>query len=212
MSRFAILLGGDLQLTPRLRQQMAGARVIAADSGMKHAKALGLVPELWVGDFDSAGSELVLDYADVPRRTFPAAKDATDGEIAVDIARERGATELLMLGGLGGQADHVTAHLALLLALAGQGVRAMTTSGSEEAYPLVPGRREFALPPQARFSIVAWSDLEGLSLTGVQWPLHQHAVALGSSITLSNVVTSPGVEVSLASGRGIIFTYPANPD
>ena len=43
MTRFAILLGGNLTVTPRLRQQLAGARVIAADSGMTHAAVLGVM-------------------------------------------------------------------------------------------------------------------------------------------------------------------------
>ncbi|MCB1719598.1 MAG: thiamine diphosphokinase, partial [Candidatus Competibacteraceae bacterium] len=51
MSHFVILLGGDLSPTPRLRDQVAGARAIAADSGIRHAEALGLDPELWTGDF-----------------------------------------------------------------------------------------------------------------------------------------------------------------
>ena len=72
MTKFAILLGGSLTVTPRLRQQIKGSRVIAADSGMMHAAALQLVPELWVGDFDSAGSELTIQYRDVPREVFPA--------------------------------------------------------------------------------------------------------------------------------------------
>ncbi len=41
MSRFIILLGGKLVRTPRLDAQVAGARVIAADAGMNHAKTLG---------------------------------------------------------------------------------------------------------------------------------------------------------------------------
>ena len=56
MSKFAILLGGDVTPTPRLTRQLEGARVISADGGMMHAEALNLVPELWVGDFDSTGT------------------------------------------------------------------------------------------------------------------------------------------------------------
>ena len=57
MTRFAILLGGDLTVTRTAAPNKSrGRRIIAADSGMIHATALGLVPELWVGDFDSAGS------------------------------------------------------------------------------------------------------------------------------------------------------------
>lgn len=43
MSLFVILLGGDLTVTPRLAAQVAGARAIAADSGIRHAAALGVV-------------------------------------------------------------------------------------------------------------------------------------------------------------------------
>ena len=50
---FAILLGGQVMATDRLKRQLAGSRVIAADSGILHAPELGLDVELWVGDFDS---------------------------------------------------------------------------------------------------------------------------------------------------------------
>ncbi|MGO6903043.1 thiamine diphosphokinase, partial [Rhizobium ruizarguesonis] len=49
-STFTILLGGELSLTERLRHAIAGSRFIAADGGMRHAAALGITPELWVGD------------------------------------------------------------------------------------------------------------------------------------------------------------------
>jgi thiamine pyrophosphokinase len=211
MSRFAILLGGDLSVTPRLRRQIAGARIIAADSGMKHASALGLVPELWVGDFDSAGSELLLDYAQVPRRTHSADKDATDGEIAVTEALRLGASEITLIGGLGGESDHATAHLGMALHLARSGLKCFISNGDEEAHPLVAGAYEFDFGPQSRLSIVPWSDITGLDLTGVKWPLKNKALTLGTSFTMSNVALGP-VKLSFASGIAVAIAYPTNTD
>lgn len=206
MSSFLILLGGDLVVTPRLAAQVAGARAIGADSGMRHARALGITPELWVGDFDSSGSELRIDYKHVERQQFPAEKDATDGELAVDEALRRGATSLIFVGGLGGQADHVTAHLALLIRFAAKGIACFGTSGSEEAWPILPAQK-FATAPGMRFSIVPWSDLHGLDLSGVQWPLEKRNVPVGSTLTLSNIATGP-VEMQVERGTGIVFIYP----
>lgn len=207
MTRFAILLGGDLTVTPRLRGQIRGARVIAADSGMMHAASLRLVPELWVGDFDSAGSELSIQYREVPRETFPAEKDATDGAIAVSEAIRRGATEIVLLGGLGGQTDHTMGVLGQSFDIARQGLTCLLTSGTEEAWPLVPGQMSVELPPGTRLSIIPYTNLEGLDLDGVKWPLANRSVPLGSTLTLSNVAQGP-VRIALRSGHGIAVAYP----
>ena len=211
MSRFVILLGGDLLVTSRLRRQIAGARFIAADSGMKHARALGIVPELWVGDFDSAGSELMLDYAHVPRQTHLADKDTTDGEIAVSEALRLGATEFILIGGLGGQSDHATTHLGLALHLAQTGHRCFISNGNEEAYPLIAGSYDFDFGAQSRLSIIPWSDIKGLDLTGVKWPLKDKTLTLGTSFTMSNVALGP-VKLSFASGIAIAIAYPTQID
>ena len=211
MSRFVILLSGALSVTPRLHRQIAGGRIIAADIGMKHARALGLVPELWVGDFDSSGSELIQDYALVPRKAYSSDKDATDGEIAVDEALRLGASEIILIGGMGGQSDHSTAHLGLALHLAKSGHRCFISNGDEEAYPLIAGTYEFDFGPQSRLSIVPWSDITGLNLTGVKWPLKDKTLSLGTSFTMSNVALGP-VKLSFASGIAIAIAYPTQTD
>lgn len=71
MSTFVILLGGDLVVTDRLKRQIAGARILAADSGIRHAAALSVEPELWLGDFDSTSAELRVQYGHVPQRRSP---------------------------------------------------------------------------------------------------------------------------------------------
>ena len=207
MARFSILVGGHLEPTARLLRQVAGTRAIAADSGMAHAETLKLEVELWVGDFDSASPELMARHAAVEREVYPAAKDASDSELAVDAAIRRGASEILLVGGFGGQSDHGLSHLMLAVKLALQGLAAMVTSGDEEAYPLIPGRHRLDLPAGSRLSLIALSDLGALSLSGVEWPLDQRHVPFGSTLTLSNVARGP-VTVVLDSGHGVMIAYP----
>lgn len=210
MSRFAVLLGGDLVATPRLARQLDGARVIAADSGMRHASALGLTPELWTGDFDSVDDGMRRAHAHVPVEIFSPDKDMTDGEIAVEAALARGARELVLVGAFGGgRADHAFQHLAAALRLAEAGVPSLLTSGSQEGTPLLPGETGFDYDAGTLFSILAFSDLAGLTLGGAKWPLADHAVSFGSSLTLSNEVAG-GLTVRLGSGRAMLIAHPAS--
>ena len=202
MSLFVILLGGPLTVTPRLLRQIAGARVIAADSGMAHAAGLSVNPELWIGDFDSSDLALVQRYAAVPRQDFPPEKDRTDGELAVAEAMARGASRVLLAGGLGGETGHTLGLLGLALRLARQGTAVLVTSGIEEAHPLLAGNMVIEAPPDSGFSIVPFADLAGLDLANVKWPLSERDVPLGSSLTLSNVAYGP-VTVGLRAGYGI---------
>lgn len=208
MSRFTILLGGDLVRTSALDAQIAGSRVIAADAGIRHAAMLGIVPELWVGDFDSVPKGLENAYPEVPREVFPAEKDKTDGELAIDIALKLGATSLLLVGAFGGpRADHAYLHLAVAMKLAEGGVQVMLTSGAQEGHPLLPGKSSFDYGDGVLFSVIGFSALSGLTLTGVKWPLHAVEVGFGSSLTISNEVKGK-LRVELESGRAMLIAHP----
>jgi thiamine pyrophosphokinase len=207
MTKFAILLGGDVVPTRRLHQQLDGARAIAADSGMAHAAVLKLVPEVWVGDFDSAGTALAESWNHIPRQIFPADKDASDGEIAITEALRRGATEIILVGGFGGQFDHVLSHAAMMLALAKRAIPCLLTSGTEEAQALSPELVVTGLAAGTRLSIVPLSDLKALSMSGVKYQLHNRDVVFGTTLTLSNVATGD-VAISLRAGTGLVIAYP----
>lgn len=209
-SRFTILLGGDVTPTARLATQLEGTRVIAADSGMRHARPLGLIPELWTGDFDSVTDDMRLAHPDVPCEAFPPAKDLTDGEIAVAAALARGARALLLVGAFGGpRADHAFLHLTAAVDLAERGVPTLLTSGFQEGVPFLPGQSRFDYAPGTIFSVLAFSDLVGLTLQGVRWPLERRQVPFGSSLTLSNEVTDT-LDASLESGRAMILAHIPN--
>jgi thiamine pyrophosphokinase len=208
MSKFTILLGGDLIRTPLLDRQVEGSRVIAADAGMGHALMLDVMPELWVGDFDSVPATLPADLAAVPRQVFSAEKDKTDGELAIAAALERGATSLVLAGAFGGKrADHAFLHLALGVRLAEGGMAVLLTSGAQEGIPLLPGKAGFDYADGTLFSVLGFSDLSGLSVTGAKWPLDQVEVAFGSSLTISNEVKGR-LEIALGSGRALLLAHP----
>lgn len=207
-STFAVLLGGTLEIDDRVLELMQGARVIAADGGMRHAQALGVLPEVWVGDFDSTPDGLSEFHAATPRMPFPAEKNFTDGELAIEEAIERGATRLVLIGSFGGErTDHSLSHLLLAVTLAERGFEVVLTSGQEEAVPLLPGSRELELPAGSLFSVVAFTDLAGLSLIGAKYPLDQADIAFGASRTISNVAEGP-VTASLGAGRALIIARP----
>jgi thiamine pyrophosphokinase len=208
MSRFTILLGGDLVHTPLLDAQVAGSRVIAADVGIRHASMLGIMPELWVGDFDSVPKGLENAYAQVPREIFPAEKDKTDGELAIEMALKRGATALVLVGAFGGpRADHAFLHLAVAMKLAEGGIPVLLTGGAQEGHPLLPGKASFDYEDGTLFSIVGFTALSGLTLTGVKWPLHAVEVAFGSSRTISNEVKGK-LCAELKRGRAMLIAHP----
>ena len=205
---FTILLGGELRLTDRLRAAVSGSRFIAADGGMRHAIALGIEPELWVGDFDSTPADLLAAFPKVPKQPYPAAKAATDGEIAVSEAIDRGAVRLILAGAMGGErSDHAIQHLLYGVQLAEKGFDVLLTSGDEEAVPLLPGTLELTLPAGSLFSVLGFSDLIGLFIDNARYPLRDFHMPFGTSRTISNVAEGL-VRFSLGSGRAIVLARP----
>lgn len=194
-----ILVGGRLVDTPQLRQLPKPDLVVAADGGARHAALLGVGVDHWVGDFDSSQG-LALE---VTREVHPTAKNETDGELATQIALERGATELVFLGAFGGRFDHTAALILGSLRLA-ERVQVTLCSGDEWGWPLLSSNPvTLHLPHGTTLSVVACSELVGLSLSGVRWPLERVSVPLGSGWTVSNETTA-AFHARLEEGLAIV--------
>ena len=86
--------------------------VIAADGGFDYLEEIGLRADIVLGDFDS-----VISY-DLPSDAmrYPRDKDDTDMFIAAKLGLEKGYTEFIIYGGLGGRLDHTLANIQLLRA------------------------------------------------------------------------------------------------
>jgi thiamine pyrophosphokinase len=193
--------------------------VVAADGGARLATPLRLRIDRWVGDGDSLSSAEIeqLREAGVPVELVDADKDASDTELAVIAAVRAGATDLTILGALGGpRLDHALANVALLAhpELAGRAARLLnattkvsivTGSGDGHAEAAVFQGRVGDLVSLLPLS----TTVEGIVTTGLRYPLREEALTLGPARGLSNVRTDATVTISVREGRLLVIESPA---
>ncbi len=87
-----------------------GDLVIAADGGLKHCEAMGIRPDLIVGDFDSYGSS---PEGDNIIRLNPI-KDDTDTMMCIKLGLEKGFDTFVLYGCTGGRFSHTLGNLQIL--------------------------------------------------------------------------------------------------
>jgi thiamine pyrophosphokinase len=189
--------------------------VIAADGGSGSLDALGRRPDRLVGDLDSTDAALVarLEAAGVPIDRHPADKEATDTELALRAAVEARATEIIILGALGGaRLDHELANLLLLADAELRAVDARVVRGPTTARILAGGalRRLDGGPGDLVSLLPIGGDAQGVTTEGLRWPLAGATLRLGASRGISNEITAPPASVSV--GRGLLLVIESTPE
>jgi len=105
--------GPDPQIIKQILEEcVAGALLVAADSGLILAEEAGLRPDWVVGDMDSLGKILRGEdrlHSYPPDRVIRHAvdKDHTDTELALALLRKNGCDEAWIIGGGGGRIAHL---------------------------------------------------------------------------------------------------------
>ena len=201
-----IFANGEFATTPDLSDLLDRAGlIIAADGGANHCARLGIVPDILLGDLDSVETGLLqkLQAQGVAIHRHPPEKDATDLELALDLALDRGATAVWLVGALGGRWDMSLANI-MLCALEKYRSLPITLMGADcrmhilraghpfTVHPTHPGRKVSLLP--------LGGDIQGITLEGFQYPLRDASLPFGSSRGISNVLTEEMGTVRLEQG------------
>lgn len=204
-----IVMGGvrpDVALAAALDSE--GVLVIAADSGAIHAQAAGLAIDIAVGDFDSIPQALLLELetAGVQVERHPRAKDATDLELAIDVAIREGADAITIVGGHGGRVDqsfanvfviaspsyaHISMHAILDSALV-----SVVHGGGGVTFVGAPGDVVTILPLHG--------DAQGVRTEGLEYPLRGEILPSGTTRGVSNVLVDREATVSLDGGTILV--------
>jgi len=185
-------------------------RLICADGGARIALALGLTPEVVVGDLDSLDEAAQARLKAMGCRfvVYPTAKDWTDLELALKLAAQEGATEIVILGALGGRLDQELANILLLLLPELQDISTRIADDRQEMF-VARDQAEIAGQSGDVVSLIPLGgDAEGIVTEGLLYPLSDEPLLSGPARGVSNVMTGRKARVTLRSGTLLIVHSP----
>ena len=183
-----------------LAEPLDGACVIAADGGLRHVQALGLTPDVILGDFDSLG------YVPDAARVFPVEKDDTDSMLAVRHGLALGCRRFLLYGALEGpRLDHTVANLQTLQFLADRGAEGYLIGNSVVT---VVKNGNITFPPVADGLISVFcmgADAENVTIRGLQYGLEKGRLTAGFPLGVSNHFVGKESEISVQNGSLLVI-------
>lgn len=108
-----ILTGGDFPQRSVIDCYIRPDVVIAADSGLETAIKLGYDCNFAIGDFDSLDPLILKQFPNEKQIRWPAEKEFTDTELALQLALKEQCAFRVIAGGGGGRLDHLLGILAV---------------------------------------------------------------------------------------------------
>ncbi|MCG3210747.1 MAG: Thiamine pyrophosphokinase [Anaerolineae bacterium] len=209
MARIVIFANGELNQPERLKASLHPTdRIFCADGGTLNALALNLTPEIIIGDLDSLPAEVVtrMESAGVAIQRHPANKDQTDLELALELAVAQQPDEILLVTALGGRLDQMLANILLLTRPGYAGPQLALIDGPQQAILLRDhGCLSLAGRPGDTLSVVPLTaKVTGVTLVGVQWPLTNATLSLGSTWSISNQFAANQVTVEIERGVALV--------
>jgi thiamine pyrophosphokinase len=206
--RAIIFANGLLSMPDKAGQLIQpGDLVIAADGGLLHCQALGILPEVLIGDFDSIPTDQLasMHAQGVQVIQHPSRKDHTDLELALQHAHHAGVDEIILLGALGARWDQTLANLLLPTSSAMKGVRISILEGNQEICFIdsrsTPEALEIQANPGDTLSLIPLGgDALGITTHGLEFPLHEEVLLFGATRGISNVFRTKNVRIDLKQG------------
>ncbi len=203
-----IFAGGTVREGAAVTKALArGGLVIAADSGAETALERGYLPDFVVGDNDSldAGARERLVLLGSQFVSAPVEKDETDTELAINQALEHGATQISLLGALGGERfEHSIGNILLLAGFADTPIELV--DGPSRCWLLSgPGTAEIEGKKGDLLSLFPLAGLaEGVRTVELYYPLSGESLDFGKPRGISNVLLAESASVSLSAGTLLI--------
>ncbi len=180
--------------------------IISADGGLNYLKALGIFPNVYVGDFDSTiHMDYLYDGEEIKKGIqileFPTRKDKTDLELALDYLVDEGIDTCTIMGGTGSRLDHSLCNIFMLERYKTLGLHARLINKTNRVTYLTEGTYQISKTKEGWYqSFLAMPTDVTLTLQGFDYKLHRTLVKRGSSLAISNHALVDGATVIVEDG------------
>ncbi len=203
--RIIIFANGDLPDLEKARALLhEDDFIIAADGGTRHALALGLTPNVIVGDLDSLPSNFEPSTFNGEIVLYPKDKNETDLELAIQHALTLDPQEIIILAALGGRLDQTLGNIALISDLRPLTFDLRLDDGLEEVFFCYEHSQIHGASGDT-VSLIPWQgEVTGIVTTGLKWPLQNETLYPNKTRGISNEMTSETATVQIKSGLLLI--------
>ncbi|MFK7861684.1 MAG: thiamine diphosphokinase [Granulosicoccus sp.] len=189
-----------------------GDIVVGVDHGISHCLDAGLVPDVMMGDFDSVEASVLDDarLAGTQRKTYPARKNSSDLELALDWLSDTQVERVVLLGISGGRSDH---HMIswMLPSQERWQFAIEIIDATVHAHVVTP---EHPLDAPAwigqTVSLMPLPEASGVCTIGLEYTLYDAQLSKGTTLGLSNVASGKTIGVSISQGRLLAFRVNAD--
>jgi len=182
--------------------------IICADGGITHLIKMNISPDVVIGDFDSCDFNSVKDTPAIANAQIISCnpeKDDTDMQLCIDHALNIGFDNIVLFAALGGRVDHELSNIFHLEYIKSHGADGMIFSEYNRIY-ITDSALTIQREPEFKMSIIPLTErAEGVTLKGVYYPLHKATILRGSSLGISNEITASAAEISVDSGKLLVF-------
>ena len=200
--------GGRVPSREFFLEVASGRKIFCIDKGIELCRACNVVPNFLIGDFDSANNDSVHWAQDknIPIEKYPADKDFTDTQLALNHAAEIfGEHAAILTGCFGGRFDHLyntiftCAALNRKIFLADECEIIFYLSGGESA------EIKFFKKPLAVSLLPMTSICAGVTTKNLHWELDRATLTQTFPNATSNRIDDDKIFLSLERGTLAIY-------
>ena len=203
MKRYVIVGGAPINDYENIKKQLGDDDFFAVcDCGLRHCEALGINPDLIIGDFDSYNKPVT----DKELIALPREKDDTDTFFAAKEGVKRGYGEFLLIGVIGGRLDHSIGNLSILLYLDSIGLKASAID-DYSVIEVVSRNTAYIESDYKFFSLLNVTGVaKGITIKNAKFPLENGEINCEYQYGVSNeTINSSPAEVSVKEGKLLLI-------